>query len=138
MNAKKILLGGFIGGIVLLVVSLTVSALVQVVVPYDIFALGDMRPVDDPLMLLFFASPFVLSFAGAIVFDLVKDALQGSPGGKGAVFGVILFLIYTVPNVFIVYTSMTYPAGFYLENILFGVIGFPLIGVMYAMFWERP
>jgi len=44
----------------------------------DILALGGMRSVEDPLMLFFFAYPFVLSFAAAIVFDQVKDALKGA------------------------------------------------------------
>ncbi len=137
MNTKNILAGGFIGGIILLVVNFVVSVLIMVIAPYDISTLGGMRPAEDPLMLFFFAYPFVLSFAAAIVFDLVKDALQGPTASKGAIFGAALILIYTVPSVFITFTSMNYPAGFYLETLLVGVAGFPLIGVIYAMIWER-
>jgi len=71
------------------------------------------------------------------VFDLVKGALRGPPGSKGATFGAALVLLYTVPSVFITFTSMDYPPGFYLENLLFGVVGFPLIDVIYAMIRER-
>ncbi len=137
MNAKNILAGGFIGGMILFVVNFVVSAIVLAAAPYDIFTLGGIRPADDPLMLFFFASPFILSFAAAVVFDLVHGSLRGSPNSKGATFGAALFLIYTVPNVFITFTSMNYPAGFYFENLLFGIVGFPLIGVIYAMLWER-
>lgn len=137
MNAKNILAGGFIGGIVLLAVNFVISALVALVAPYDVLALGGMRSVEDPLMLFFFAYPFVLSFAAAIVFDLVKDALPGQAGSKGAIYGAALILLYTLPSVFITFTSMNYPAGFYLETLLFGVVGFPLIGAIYAMIWER-
>lgn len=42
-----------------------------------------------------------------------------------------------VPNVFITFTTMNYLPGFYLEDISFGAIGFPLIGVIYAMIRER-
>ncbi|WP_250986552.1 hypothetical protein [Methanoculleus oceani] len=42
-----------------------------------------------------------------------------------------------VPNAFITFTSMNYPAGFYLETLLVGVAGFPLIGVIYATIWDR-
>lgn len=136
MNARKIIAGGFIGGIALLIVNFVISALVMLVAPYDVLTLGGMRPADDPLMLFFFAYPFVLSFAAAVVFDLVKDALQGPSSSKGMTFGAILFLIYTVPGVFIAFTSMNYPTGFYLEDLLFGAIGFPLIGAIYAMIWE--
>ncbi|MDD3856586.1 MAG: hypothetical protein PHP43_00880 [Methanoculleus sp.] len=137
MNAKDILVGGFIGGIALFVVNFVISALVALVAPYDILALEGMRSVEDPLMLFFFAHPFVLSFAAAIVFDLVKDALPGQAGSKGAIYGAALVLVYTVPSIFVTFTSMDYPAGFYLEQLLFGVVGFPLIGAIYAMIWER-
>jgi hypothetical protein len=137
MNAKNILAGGFIGGIVLFVVNFVVSAIILAVAPYDIFSLGGIRPADDPLLVFFFVAPFILSFAAAIVFDLVKGSLHGTPSSKGAIFGAALFLIYTVPSLFVTFTSMDYPTGFYFENLLFGILGFPLIGVIYAMLWER-
>ncbi len=137
MNAKNILVGGFIGGIVLLVVNFVVSAFVLIIAPYEISALGGMRAAEEPLMMFFFAYPFILAFAAAIVFDLVKGALRGPPGSKGALFGAALVLLYTLPGIFITFTSMDYPVGFYLEELLFGVVGFPLIGVIYAMIWEQ-
>ncbi len=69
--------------------------------------------------------------------NLVKDALQGPAASKGAIYGAALFLIYTVPSVFITFTWMDYPAGFYLGTLFVGAVGFPLIGVIYAMIWER-
>jgi hypothetical protein len=136
-ECEKILAGGFIGGIILLVVNFAVSALIMVVAPYDSFALGGMRAAEDPLMLFFFAYPFVLSFAAAIVFDRVQGSLQGPAGTRGAIDGTALILIYTVPSIFITFTTMNYPPGFYLENFFVGVAGFPLIGVIYAMIWEQ-
>ncbi|MCK8518273.1 hypothetical protein [Methanoculleus sp. 7T] len=137
MDAKKIIAGGFIGGIALLIVNFVISALIMLIAPYDVLALGGMRPADDPLVLFFFAYPFVLSFAAAILFDLVKDALQGPPSSRGMMFGAALILIYTIPSVFIAFASMNYPVGFYLEDLLFGIIGFPLIGAIYALIWEH-
>ncbi|MDN7025776.1 hypothetical protein FGU65_12950 [Methanoculleus sp. FWC-SCC1] len=137
MNAKNILAGGFIGGIALFAVNFVVSAIILAVAPYDILALGGMRAAEDPLLVFFFAYPFVLSFAAAIIYDLVQGSLQGTPSGRGATFGAGLVLLYTVPSLFITFTSMNYPAGFYFENLLFGLVGFPLIGVIYAMLWER-
>ncbi len=137
MNAKNIVAGGFIGGIVLFVVNFVVSAIILAVAPYDIFTLGGMRAAEDPLLVFFFAYPFVLSFAAAVIYDLVKGSLHGTSSGRGATFGAALFLIYTVPSIFITFTSMDYPMGFYFENLLFGILGFPLVGVIYAMLWER-
>jgi hypothetical protein len=36
---------------------------------------------------------------------------------------------------FVIYSSMVYPAGFYIGNILFGVVGFPALGMLYARIW---
>jgi len=30
---------------------------------------------------------------------------------------------------------MTYPVGFHLENLLFGIIGFPVLGILLARVW---
>ena len=136
MDGKKILIGGIAGGILLFIAQFAFSALGNLVAPYDVFAIGGMRAKDDPLMLLFFAYPFVLSFASAVVFDRVKGALGGGRyGGPGLTFGLILILLVTVPGMFVVYSSMVYPSGFYIGNILFGLIGFPALGMLYDRIW---
>ena len=140
MDGKKILIGGIAGGILLFIAQFAFSALGNLAAPYDVFAIGGMRARDDPLMLLFFAYPFVLSFASAAVFDRVKGALgcAGSEcccGGPGLTFGLILILLVTVPGMFVIYSSMVYPAGFYIGNILFGLVGFPAVGKLYARIW---
>jgi hypothetical protein len=108
----------------------------NLIAPYDVFAIGGMRARDDPLSLLFFAYPFVLSFTSAIAFDKVKAALKGSRcGGAGLTFGLILFLLVTVPGLFVIFSSMNYPPGFYIGNFLFGIIGFPAVGILYTRIW---
>jgi hypothetical protein len=136
MHGKKILIAGIAGGILLFVAQFAFSSLANLVAPYDIFSIGGMRARTDPVMLLFFTYPFVLSFASAIVFDRVKAALGGSLTGAGAGFGLILFLLVTVPAMFVIFSSMTYPPGFYIGNILFGIIGFPAVGILYARIWS--
>jgi hypothetical protein len=136
MDGKKILIAGIAGGILLFAAIFAFSMIANLVAPYDIFAIGGMRQVKDPLMSFFYAYPFVLSFMSAIVFDRVKGALGGSCCcGAGFTFGLILILLITVPSMFVIYTSMTYPPGFYIENILFGAIGFPAAGMLYARIW---
>jgi hypothetical protein len=136
MEWKKVLIAGIAGGILFFIVQFACSLLANLVAPYDIFAIGGMRARDDPVMLLFFAYPFVLSFMSALVFDRVKTALGGSCcGGAGMTFGLILILLVTVPGMFVIYSSMNYPFGFYLGNILVGIIGFPAVGALYARIW---
>ena len=134
MDGKKILIAGIAGGILLFIAQFVFSFIGNLIAPYNIFAIGGMRQVNDPLMYLFYAYPFVLSFMSAIVFDLVKGALTGQCC-PGPVFGIILILLVTVPGMFVIFSSMTYPPGFYIGNILFGIIGFPLLGLLYARIW---
>jgi hypothetical protein len=136
MDWKKVLIAGIAGGILLLVAQFVFSMVANIIAPYDIFAIGGMRARDDPVMLLFFAYPFVLAFTSAIAFDRVKGALAPTCcGGAGFAFGLILFLLITVPSMFVIYSSMDYPRGFYVANILFGAIGFPAVGMLYARIW---
>jgi hypothetical protein len=138
MEGKKILIAGIAGGILLLIAQFVFSMVANVVAPYDVFALGGMRQMHDPIMFLFYAYPFVLSFMSAIVFDLVKGALKPAGcGGAGLTFGLILIALVTVPGMFVIFSSMTYPPGFYIGNILFGIIGFPLLGMLYARIWGK-
>jgi hypothetical protein len=135
MDGKKILIAGIAGGILLFIAQFVFSMVGNLVAPYDIFAIGGMRAGTDPLMNLFYAYPFVLSFMSALVFDRVKAALTGSCCG-GTEFGLILIALVTVPGMFVIFSSMTYPAGFYLGNFLFGIIGFPAVGILYARLWS--
>jgi len=137
VHGKKIFIAALAGGVLLTLCQVVFSWMANAVAPYDIFATGGMRYATDPIMLLFFAYPFVLAFTSSLVFDTVEKALDGQTLRKGIGFGVILLLLVTIPSLFVIYTSMEYPAGFYLANLLTGVIGFPLLGYLYAWIWAR-
>jgi hypothetical protein len=138
MEWKKIFIAGIAGGILLFIAQFVFSMVGNLIAPYDIFAIGSMRKASDPVMLLFYAYPFVLSFTSAVVFDQVKDGLTPSCcGGAGLAFGLLLLLLITVPSMFVIYSSMDYPRGFYVANILFGAIGFPAVGMLYARIWGK-
>jgi hypothetical protein len=63
----------------------------------------------------------------------------GMPGTyiqKGLLFGCILILLVLVNNVFVIFSSMTYPAGFFIELLLNGLISYPLLGILYSKIWD--
>jgi hypothetical protein len=136
MNAKNITLAGFGGGVVLLVSMFIFGEIANAISPYDIATLGGMRTMDDPVMGLFFLYPFVLAFVAAILFDIIKNSLRGTTLFKGLVFGLLLFMLQTIPSMFVIFTSMTYPPGFYISSFLNGIIGYPLIGIVYTKIWN--
>ncbi len=57
--------------------------LVNLVLPADIRQYGGIRTMNYPVMILFYLSPFIIAFAVAIIFDLVKGCLDGTRGRKG-------------------------------------------------------
>ncbi|MBU2101024.1 hypothetical protein KKG83_07400 [Candidatus Micrarchaeota archaeon] len=116
MDAKKFLISGILGGIAILIISFIFDSLVGMAFPYDIFSLGGMRSIEDPLMMLFFLSPFVTAFAMSFVFPYLK--LEGNYLSKGKKFGFLVWLVAGVPSAFIVYTSMTYPIGFTISSFI--------------------
>jgi hypothetical protein len=95
-----------------------------------------MRPATDPVLILFFLSPFVVAFVAAILYDGIEPALRGGRIRRGVVFGLLLFILLTVPNQVIISSSMYYPEGFYLAHILNGLAGYPLFGVLCAGIWS--
>jgi hypothetical protein len=91
-----------------------------------------MRRAIDPVMMLCFAYPLVFSFTAACVYAPVRAALPGDYLRKGLVFGCILILLVLVNNVFVIFSSMAYPPGFFIELILNGLISYPLLGILFS------
>lgn len=138
MNTKNVILAGLSGGVVLLVSMFVFGKIATAISPYDIATIGGMRAMDDPVIALFFLYPFVLSFVAAILFDVIKDSLKGTALSKGLMFGVLLFMVQTIPSMFVIFTSMIYPLGFHISSFLNGIIGYPLIGILLAKIWNVP
>jgi len=137
MRLKNILAGGIAGGFVLLVLVTIFSELSVLVAPYNIATLGGMRAMDDPVMMLYFLYPFVFAFAAAFVFDIVQGSLTGkNRTQKGFFYGGLLFMVVTIPSVFVMASSMTYPIGFYVAQVLEGIIGYPVLGAIFAWLWK--
>ena len=137
MQVRKILIAGVLGGFLLLVVMLTAAEATAAILPHDILDIPGMRPVTDPVSFLLFLCPLVLAVAGAILYDVLSPALPGDVMRKGVVFALLLFVISTIPGLYGIWSSMYYPPGFYLSNILWGIIGFPLFGLLCARIWRR-
>jgi hypothetical protein len=137
MEWKKFVLSWATGSVLLYITLFLTSAITMMIAPFNIFDVGGMRPATDPVMMLYYLYPVVLALITTFVFSLVRGSLQGSYVEKGVVFGVILFLLLTVMSGFIIFTSMLYPPGFYIDMILNGLISYPLLGILYVVIWER-
>jgi hypothetical protein len=96
-----------------------------------------MRAMDDPIMLLFYLYPFVIASAAAIIFDSVKRLPRENTGKKnGLMFGSMLIWIKTIPGLYVMHTSMTWPIDFYIGSMIWEIIAFPQMGVLFARVWN--
>jgi hypothetical protein len=136
MNAKNIASGGISAGFVLLILMVISGYLVNLVIPTDISLYEGMRAVNDPVMNLFYLYPFVIACAAAIIFDIVNGCLHGTQVRKGLMFGAMLICIMTIPSLYVMCTSMTWPVDFYVSTLIWEIISFPLMGILYARIWN--
>jgi hypothetical protein len=136
MNMKNIVTGGIASGFLLLILMMVSGYLVNLVMPTDMSQYGGMRAVNDPLMNFFYFYPFVIAFAAAVVFDFVKGCLTGTPAGKGLTFGALLICIMTIPSLYVMFTSMTWPVDFYISTGIWEIISFPLMGIVFSKIWR--
>lgn len=137
MELRKFIVSWIVGCLVLYITMFLTSALTMLIAPFNIFDVGGMRASDDPVMMLYYLYPVLLSFITTYVYSIIRGALKGPYIEKGLIFGLIIFLLLTVTSGFIIFTSMIYPAGFYVVMILNGLISYPLLGILYSFIWEK-
>ena len=106
MEWKKFVVSWILGSVILYVMMLLISAITMLVAPFNIFDIGGMRAITDPVMMLYYLYPILLSFITTFVFCIVRHALPGSYIKKGLLFGLLLFLLLTVTSGFIIFTTM--------------------------------
>lgn len=101
---KKGLIAGFVNLILGLIINWIITAgFPQVAKEYqntEIF-----RSFSDPLMMIFFAYPFILGIVAAYFWNLIKEKLPKDQNAKVFAFAKIYFIIATIPGMFISYTS---------------------------------
>jgi hypothetical protein len=136
MNVKNTVTGGISTGLVLLILMMVSGFLVNLVLPADISQYGGMRAMNNPIMALFYLYPFVVAFAAATVFDIVNSCLDGTQAGKGLMFGAMLICIMTIPSLYVMYTSMTWPVYFYVSTGIWEITSFPLMGILFVRIWN--
>lgn len=132
MKHKQILMGGITAGILIELIFLLLSSVFQSIFRYDVLQLAGMRSVEDPVAVLFFVYPFVLAFALAYGYSRFESVLDGKPLMKGWKFGLIMWVIVSVPSAFLVFSSMTYPLGFTVNAIISSLIYMILAGIVIA------
>lgn len=109
---KKIILFGIVVGIINLILGTVVSYLFMLfpAVSADYNNSAVMRAWSDPLMSLFFVYPFIQGIILAWVWDMSKTLFHGTLAGRGTKFGLAIWLISTIPGMWMSYTC--FPLSF--------------------------
>ena len=136
MKLKQIIVAGFIVGFIIILIDIVIGGIFQLILPYDIFELGGMRTIDDPIMMLFFIHPWILGFSLSFVYSYFGKALNGNYIAQGWKFGLLMWIVIFVPYTFLVFTSMEYPIGFYINSIIPPFFYMILSGVVISNIFE--
>ncbi len=97
---KKALIAGFANLVLGLVLNMGIGLIIPgVTQEYQNTAI--FRPWNDPLMMLYFAYPFILGFVLIHLWNSVKENAKKSPFE----FAKLYFVIATIPGMFITFSS---------------------------------
>jgi hypothetical protein len=136
MKVKNIAVSVIIAEIVILILMVVINGIVNRVIPSVLSKYGAMRSAEDPVMMLFFFYPFVVAFAAPIIFDVVKGCLKGTSVQKGLMFGALLLVVMTIPSLYVMITSMTWPVAFSISTVSWEIISLPLRGILFTKIWK--
>lgn len=131
---KKILLPGLLVGLINLALGMGVSYLFMMIpsVAADYNNPALVRPFEDPLMMAFFLYPFLLAIILAWVWSKVKTLFTGTAFEKGLKFGLSIFLVLTIPGMFVTYTCFPLSILTVLSWAVDGLISVLVAGVIFA------
>lgn len=130
---KIFLFKGIIAGAVLLVFSY--GALYLMVNFFPNLAEQYYDPVfslEGDKALLYFAHPFILSFALAWFWRRFKSLFHGPFWWRGMEMGMVYGLIATLPAMWITYSSMAVSVGLVITWFIYGVIQAMVVGIIFA------
>ncbi|MEK6959481.1 MAG: hypothetical protein AABW59_05575 [archaeon] len=122
MNWVRFGLAIIVGGMLISIISMLFSNITTAVSPYDVLSLGGIRSITDPIMILYFAYPFVLAFMMVLAYEYLKDAFRGSANRKAFMLAAVTFMLAEIPSAFMVFASMDYPLGFYVDGVIGGFL----------------
>lgn len=133
---KRTVLLGILAGIGILIVGQVIAQIFGLFFPgfmneYQNIQL--FRPWSDPLMLLYFAHPFLVGIILAWFWNLIKKILTGKTVFKRALnFTLIYFVLATIPGMFITLSSFQVSFVMILEWTIGGFLQTLLAAFLFA------
>jgi hypothetical protein len=140
MNLKKGVVAGFLGGIAMAVMDIVVWSIGQgYLMPFYTASAPVWKPME-PLS-AWLAQMWAVTIAEGMLFGLVYSVLyDGIPGkniNRGVNYGVIIWLVGTVPGMAMTYLSMAVPTPIVASWLFGGLIDLLAMGAVLAYVYER-
>ncbi|HCC60054.1 MAG: hypothetical protein A2402_01385 [Candidatus Staskawiczbacteria bacterium RIFOXYC1_FULL_37_43] len=134
MDVKKVIVSGLLAGLVIFIASMLASKIFGVIFPWldaEYQNESIFRPWTDPLMLLYFAYPFLLGIILAWFWQKTKSIFGENIKG-GVNFGVVYWAITSIPGMFITYSSFQVSLLMIISWSVAGLIGAVLAGIVFV------
>lgn len=126
---------GLLAGLAILVLGVVFNFVLEALIPslaneYQNSAL--MRPWTDPLMIIFFAYPFILGIVASYFWNLLVKNFSGNAINKAFQFARTYFIIATIPGMFISYTTFQVSFLMVLSWTILGFLEIFVAGFIFA------
>ena len=104
---KKIITTGFIAGAVLLIVNLIGFYTVNLILPIiTVQYLDSAFTIESHRNILYYAHPFIISYALSWFWVRYKNNLTGTFINRGVEFGFTYFLVAVLPMMWLIFSAM--------------------------------
>lgn len=130
---NKLLIKGFVAGVILLVFSYL--ALYLIVTFFPRLAEEYYNPVfslEGDKTILYFIHPFILSFTLAWFWGRFKSLFTGPFWWRGIEMGLVYGLIATLPSMWITFSSLAVSFSLVFTWFLYGLFQAIVVGIVYA------
>ncbi len=141
---KPIIIGG-----ILFAIASQIILMGEVIATMDIYMMPEYFPVWSTLMMpdmgpppaIFYAISISVSLGLALLYSAVYGILQnGIPGTglrRGINYGILLFLISSLPSMLGMWMLINLPAKFFIAGLAFGLVHYLAGGVIIAWAFQR-
>jgi len=134
MNWKKGIIAGLVAGIVILIVGMLSGSLLAV----DYTKTPELwKPMTGNWWYNIIALDFLEGILYGIVFTLLYNGIPGKGWRKGLNYGLILWVIATVPGMLMTYLTMTVPDTIVASWTFGGLITLVIVGPVIAVVHDR-
>ena len=130
---KKILISGLIAGILLLLLAIAALYITLFFLPN--LALEYFNPAfksNETANMLYYAHPFILSFALAWFWDRFKGQFGKALWLRDLEFGIVYTIVATLPSMWIIYSAMSVSIEQIATWFIYGFVQATVAGIVFA------